>query len=65
MVIIGLRFGFKENKMSFEVGKSYWHKRHSMKVWIKCLDRPNTYITECVNGYLWLAYSDELEEIEP
>jgi len=51
--------------MNFELGKSYWHKRHGMKVWIKCLDRPNTYITECVNGYLWLAYSDELEEIEP
>lgn len=45
-------------------GNSYWHSRLNMKVWVKSLDRPFVWIVEDVLGYLYLAFEDELEEIE-
>lgn len=50
--------------MKIEIGKSYWHTRHNIKVWVKSVDRPCIYITEDVTGYLYIAFGAELEEIE-
>lgn len=49
--------------MNIVIGSSYWHTRQNIKVWVCSIDRPDTYITEDVQGNLYLAFSDELEEI--
>lgn len=50
--------------MNIVIGSSYWHTRQNIKVWVRSVDRPSTYITEDVQGNLYLAFSDELEEDE-
>lgn len=50
--------------MIVKIDASYWHIRFNLKVWVRSVDRPSTYITEDVNGNLYLAFEDELEEIE-
>lgn len=49
--------------MNITIGTFYWHKRQNMKVWVKSIDRPCIYITEDIDGHLYLAFSDELEEV--
>lgn len=49
------------------VGKSYWHKRCGIKVWVTSYDPygvPGVYITKSVEGYTYIVYPGELEEIE-
>ena len=50
--------------MNIVIGNSYWHTRQNIKVRVRSVDRPYTYITEDVQGNLYLAFSDELEVIE-
>lgn len=53
--------------MKVIVGNSYWFTRCGLKVWVKSTDPyglDGIYITECVNGYTYIAYPGELEEIE-
>ena len=49
--------------MNILIGSSYWHTRFNIKVWVKSEDRPYLYIVEDVKGDLYLAFTDELEEL--
>ena len=49
--------------MNIVIGSSYWHTRFNTKVWVRSVVA-QAHITEDVNGNLYLAFSDELVEIE-